>query len=173
MVTTESFKTADAKSVVKTQQNAKLFHRYLSTHDKKGPLCQHKDSCGKRKSCGSECGCTDCLFHSSSSEGGALWRKVIENHSSQVYRWPPPAICTLCSLHFRLIVSKWSCFQLSHWMQEFIIKTLFSILLRNQVLKCERLILISMRRCETSTSAWKGNENVSWLWGKCTLMCEN
>lgn len=121
-----------------------------------------------------ECGCADCLFHSSSSKGGALWRKVIEDHSSQVYRWPPPAICTLSfSIHFRLFVSKWSCFQLSHWMVEFFIKTLFSVLLRNQVLNYKWLILICMWRCKTSTSAWKRNENVSWLWGKCILMCEN
>lgn len=106
--------------------------------------------------------------------GRSLWRKVIEDHSSQVYRWPPPAICTLSfSIHFRLFVSKWSCFQLSHWMVEFFIKTLFSVLLRNQVLNCKWLILICMRRCKTSTSAWKGNENVPWLWGKCILMCEN
>lgn len=102
--------------------------------------------------------------------GGARSQRII-----QVYRWPPPAICTLWfSIHFRFFfVSKWSCLQLSHWMVEFIIKTLFSVLLRNQVLNCKWLILISMRRCITSTSVWKGNENVSWLEGKCILTCEN
>lgn len=77
-------------------------------------ICQHmtkRDLCvsteilvGKGNHVGvSECGCTDCLFHSSSSEGGVPWRKVIENHSSQVYRWPPPAICTLCFSSFQTV----------------------------------------------------------------------
>lgn len=152
----------------------KIFHRYLSTHDKKRLLCQHRGSWEKNKSGGrSEHGCGDCLFHSSSTEGGARWCKVTEDHSGV-------QVASSCHLYsvvlysFQIFfVSKWSCLQLSLWMVEFIIKTLFSVLLRNQVLNCKWLILISMRTCITSTSVWKGNENMSWLEGKCILMCEN
>lgn len=174
MVTTESLKTADAEAVVRRQQSAKIFHLYLSTHDKKGLSVSTEDLGKKSKSCGrSEHGCGDCLFHSSSTEGGARWCKVTEDHSGI-------QVASSCHLYsgslfilFVFSVSKWSCFQLSHWMMEFIIRTLFALLLRNQVLNCKWLILISMRRCITFTSVWKGNENVSWLEGKCILTCKN
>lgn len=147
----------------------------ICQHMTKRDFCVSTEDLGKKnKSCGrSEHGCGDCLFHSSSTEGGARWCKVTEDRSGV-------QVASSCHLYsvvlysFQIFfVSKWSCLQPSHWMVEFIIKTLFSVLLRNQVLNCKWLILISMQRCITSTSVWKGNENMSWLEGKCILTCEN